>query len=99
MIKDETVAEPETIEIVLPDEPPVGAVVIDHYGRAWQRLAGSLFGAHWHVTGRLTSFIPELADAPTLRWGHLLLQRGPVTLVHNPKADEKRIERGPRTAD
>jgi hypothetical protein len=99
MIKNETVAEPETFELVLPDEPPVGSVVIDRYGRAWQRLGGSLFGLNWHVTGRLASFIPALDDAPMLRWGYLLLQRGPVTLVHNPKADEARIERGPRTAD
>ena len=85
MIKNETVAEPETFELALPDEPPVGSVVIDRYGRAWQRLAGSMFGAHWHVTGILTSFIPALETAPKLSWGVLLLERGELTLVYTPE--------------
>ncbi len=92
MIKDETVTEPETIEIVIPDEPPVGSVVVDRVGRAWQRLETGLYGHHWHVAGKLASFIPDLADAPRLSWGHLLLQRGPVTLAFAPEKKKKNRE-------
>lgn len=90
MIKDETVAEPETIEIVLPDEPAQGSVVIDRFGRAWQRLAVSMYGLHWCVAGTLNSFIPAQDSALQLRWGHLLLQRGPVTLVYTPEKTDNR---------
>lgn len=89
MIKDETVAEPETFELVLPDEPPIGAVVIDRYGRAWQRLARR-FGRHWEPAGQLgPGVIPALADVPPLSWGQLLLQRGELTLVYNPEKNTR----------
>lgn len=85
MIKDETIAEPETFEIVIPDELPVGSVVVDRFGRAWQRLAVSMFGAQWCVTGKLVSLVPGLLDAPQLQWALLLVQRGPVTVIYNPE--------------
>lgn len=89
MIKNETVAEPETFEIELPDEPPVGSVVIDRFGRAWQRLAGARFGHQWCVAGPLPPVVTPLADAPQLSWGHLLLQRGEVTLVYTPEKNPR----------
>jgi hypothetical protein len=89
VIKDETVTEPESIEIVIPDEPPQGSVVIDRFGLAWQRRGVSAFGMHWCVAGRLGSIFPN-ADAPQLTWGHLLLQRGPVTLVFSPEKNNTR---------
>lgn len=88
MFKNETVIEPEVFGIELPDEPPTGSVVLDRYGRAWQRLGGRVFGAHWEVTGKLTPLIPALADVPPLTWGQLLLRRGDLTLVYRPEKKE-----------
>jgi hypothetical protein len=86
VIDDETVAEPATFELVLPDEPPPGSVVLDRLGRAWQRLEGDLKGLHWHVAGTLESFFPLGWDGMAqCTWGQLLLQRGPVTLVYRPE--------------
>jgi len=92
VIKDETVTEPETFDLVLPDEPPVGSVVVDSYGRAWQRLTRALSGSRWCVAGSLIpAFDGMLPGAPELSWGRLLLQRGELTLVYTP---EKKIDRG-----
>lgn len=76
------------IKLAVPPEPEPGAVVIDRFGRAWQRLAGNLFGACWHPTGKLNPLIPQAADIPPLTWGALLLRRGMVTLVYTPPAKE-----------
>lgn len=86
MIENETAAEPEVIGVELPDEPPIGSVVVDRLGRAWQRLGGRLFGRHWEPAGKLgPGFFPELADVPPLSWGQLLVQRGDLTLVYRPE--------------
>lgn len=89
MIKDKTMAELQTFEVVLPDEPPIGSVVIDRYGRAWQHLAGTPFGHQWCVAGQLPPVVTPLADASQLSWGRLLLQRGELTLAYTPEKDTR----------
>ena len=57
---------------VIPDEPPIGTIVIDNADRAWQRRV-SFTSQHW----------AGVEQECRLSW-LFLLSRGPVTEVYRP---------------
>ena len=87
MITDQT---PEAVAVELPAEPPIGSVVIDRDGMAWQARTA------WHARvlrggGRVTwvSTGPRHLFAFGMRpedgltdWTLLVTERSPLTIVH-----------------
>ena len=67
MIKTESL----TVELVVPEEPPAGSVVLSKNGQAWQR-----FGDVWSCSSlfaMLGSGVP---------WVLLLAKSGPLRILH-----------------
>jgi hypothetical protein len=81
---------PETVAVQLPAEPPIGSVVIDRDGMAWQartawqaRVVRGDGRVTWVSTGRrhLFSFGLRPEDGLT-SWALLITERAPLTIVH-----------------
>ena len=81
---------PERVAVDLPAEPPIGSVVIDRDGMAWQartawqaRVLRGAGRATWVSTGprRLFAFGMRPEDGLT-DWTLLVTERSPLTIVH-----------------
>ena len=81
---------PERVAVDLPAEPPIGSVVIDRDGMAWQartawqaRVLRGPGRATWVSTGprHLFAFGMRPADGLT-DWTLLVTERSPLTIVH-----------------
>lgn len=68
----------ERIEMQIPAEPPVGSVVVDEKGRAWQSYSPLIGHLTWVPNASPQSLLGE-SPVPC-SWSHLLA-RGPVTVV------------------
>lgn len=66
------------LEASVPTEPAEKSVVLDRWGRAWQRS-----GDGWRAAGEIVS----LFGARPTSWSAVLIQCGPVRLVHDGAAD------------
>lgn len=64
-----------TLELLVasfPEEPPVGSIVLDDKGAAWQRYSNvDKFGGPWRASSRMTTWVTLLS-----------MNLGGVTLVH-----------------
>ncbi len=87
IITDQT---PETVAVELPAEPPIGSVVIDRDGMAWQartawqaRVLRGDGRVTWVSTGprHLFAFGMRPEDGLT-HWALLVTERSPLTIVH-----------------
>ena len=87
IITDQT---PDTVTIELPAEPPIGSVVIDRDGMAWQartawqaRVLRADDRVTWVSTGprHLFAFGMRPEDGLT-DWALLVTERSPLTIVH-----------------
>jgi hypothetical protein len=87
IITDQT---PETVAVELPAEPPIGSVVIDRDGMAWQartawqaRVLRGDGRVTWVSTGprHLFAFGMRPEDGLT-DWALLVTERSPLTIVH-----------------
>ncbi|MFR9807095.1 hypothetical protein ACL02T_33080 [Pseudonocardia sp. RS010] len=67
-----------------PPEPPVGSVVLDKTGRAWQLLRGM---KHWLAAGA-TGETGIFGGPAPYSWTGLLVAYGPLQMVHNPEVPE-----------
>ncbi len=66
------------IQICVPDEPPIGSVVVDVHGDAWQRRSD----LSWI---RVLTLHPIFVTQPVGSfWRHLVVDQGPLTVVHTP---------------
>jgi len=81
---------PETVAVQLPAEPPIGSVVIDRDGMAWQartawqaRVLRGDGRVTWVSTGprHLFAFGMRPEDGLT-DWALLVTERSPLTIVH-----------------
>lgn len=61
----------ERIHVDVPEQPPVGSVVLDRTGNAWQRLDEHAVQP-WTTT----------ASGTWLSWAEVLVSRGPLDVVH-----------------
>lgn len=61
----------ERIQVDVPDQPPIGSVVLDRTGTAWQRRTEN-DPAPWTSTGSGT----------WLSWPELLITLGPLDVLH-----------------
>jgi hypothetical protein len=81
---------PETVAVELPAEPPLGSVVIDRDGMAWQaRTAWQARVLHgdgrvtWVSTGHRRLFALGMRPEDGLtHWSLLVTERSPLTIVH-----------------
>jgi len=87
ILSDQT---PETVAVELPAEPPIGSVVIDRDGMAWQartawqaRVLRGDGRVTWVSTGprHLFAFGMRPEDGLT-DWALLVTERSPLTIVH-----------------
>ena len=87
ILSDQT---PETVAVELPAEPPIGSVVIDGDGMAWQartawqaRVLRGGGRVTWVSTGprHLFAFGMRPEDGLT-DWTLLVTERSPLTIVH-----------------
>jgi hypothetical protein len=65
----------------VPPEPPNFSVVLDANNFAWQRLAGT-----WVRGGTVLGFMG--VNGTHQRWSDLLVDYGPVRVIHVPPAEE-----------
>ena len=81
---------PETVAVQLPAEPPIGSVVIDRDGMAWQartawqaRVLRGDGNVTWVSTGRRHLFAFGMRPEDGLTdWALLMTERSPLTIVH-----------------
>ncbi len=59
-------------------QPPVGSVVLDVDGDAWQRHVDILNGDAWHVAS-------QQAFVGTSTWDTLSSKYGPLTVIYTPE--------------
>jgi|SRR5581483_967282 len=68
---------PEVLSPALPPEPPVGSVVLDAKGRAWQRRGSFKGASRWKATHH------RMGEAT---WESLNLAVGPLRVLYNPES-------------
>jgi len=76
--------KPEQLDIVIPDEPPFGSIVLDNEGFAWQR---NWVGERemWRSTGMRNAFSFGLSpEGGVTTWAQLCAHRKRLTLVYKP---------------
>lgn len=71
-----------TLSAIIPEEPPVGTVVVTENGKAWQS-SRTPFGVRWVRGGYGMSF-----DIWNISWLELIATGGPLTIVWIPKIDD-----------
>lgn len=83
----------ETYEARLDPEPPPGSVMLDKDGNVWQRCGETtvmvgqgprVYSAGWRTIG--LDDRPQPRDG--WRWGDLLVNWGPLRLLHTGSGDE-----------
>jgi hypothetical protein len=79
----EALTVPEVVGVEIPAEPARGSVVLDRHGRAWQRVDryadNPTWSRHRWATPGASIVLFGTAAQP---WEHLVVDCGPVTLVH-----------------
>jgi len=78
--------KPQPLDIVIPDEPPFGSIVLDNEGRAWQAdWAAERAGLVWRTAGPRLPFSFRLGpDTGVTTWPHLCAERTRLTLIYKP---------------
>lgn len=74
---------------IVPDEPPVGSVVLDNDGIAWQRLKVNEPYPHW-VPAQLSFHGPDMHSN---YWPKLLVDKGPVIELYRPEGPKGETEK------
>jgi hypothetical protein len=91
---------PETVAVSLPAEPPIGSVVIDRDGMAWQartawqaRVLRADSRVTWVSTGPRHLFASGMRPEDGLTdWALLVTERSPLTIVHVAEPTDVAIE-------
>lgn len=77
--------KPQHLNIVIPDEPPFGSVVLDDEGRAWQADWAENNTLIWRSAGprNLLNFGGNV-ESGWGRWAQLCAQKKRLTLIYRP---------------
>jgi len=70
----------ERISVDVPEQPPIGSVVVDSCGTAWQRRRPLFSTSDGWFPAQCSGQLNQL------HWAHLLTAHGPLDLVHRPDA-------------
>lgn len=75
---------------IVPDEPPVGSVVLDNDGIAWQRIGSRDPYPNWQATHQ----DPGSFNGGNMSyWSKLLVDKGPLTELHRPDGPKNEAEK------
>ncbi len=77
---------PETINVDVPPEPPVGSVVLDALGVAWQSHTRDHGGRLWQSAGLRALMTFGGTASGWGSWAMLITERQPLTLIHRADA-------------